>query len=304
MARRLGSTPFQYLLPENLARDETMARSAAALDEVLNSSIAALPQILLHARLARDAGIEEPVGLLPPLSRLAALAGGLATLPGEVLDLLAWQFHVEAYDTAVGLQARRELIFQSILLHRRRGTPWAVTQALATALRVPSSISEWFEYDSEPYFFRIHLDVTGQPVDEKWLQSAFQIIQEYKNVRSWLELLRTAQTITLERHRAAGTLRQHTGSRNVLYFPPAPPVPQNTYTGVGASGATHARVVLAFPEPTQKMSLRSGLATVGITSARLNLFFPPPGQDMTLRTGVAMFGGSLTLICQKEAANG
>ena len=155
MARRLGTTPFRELLPDSLSGDPSIRAAAAALDTVLDATTRAIPGVLLYARLAHDTGFVEPVAMLPPL----------ASLPEPVLDLLAWQLHVEGYEAAVDVAAKRQLIAGSLLLHRRRGTPWAVRTALETALRLPTVIRQWWEYEGRPYFFRVRLDVSdaGRP---------------------------------------------------------------------------------------------------------------------------------------------
>ena len=135
MARRLGSTPFRELLPDSLSGDSSIRAAAAALDTVLDATTRAIPGVLLYARLARDTGSAVSVPMLSPLSRLAALSGGLTSLPEAVLDHLAWQLHVEGYETAVDVAAKRQLIAGSLLLHRRRGTPWAVRMAVASVSR-------------------------------------------------------------------------------------------------------------------------------------------------------------------------
>ena len=115
MARRLGSTPFRELLPDSLSGDPSIRAAAAALDTVLDATTRAIPGVLLYARLAHDTGFVEPVAMLPPLARLSELSGGLASLPEPVLDLLAWQLHVEGYEAAVDLAAKRQLIAGSLL---------------------------------------------------------------------------------------------------------------------------------------------------------------------------------------------
>ena len=194
MARRLGSTPFRELLPDSLSGDASIRAAAAALDTVLDATTRAITGVLLYARLAYDTGFAEPVAMLPPLARLSELSGGLASLPEPVLDLLAWQLHVEGYETAVDVAAKRQLIAGSLLLHRRRGTPWAVRTALEAALHVPATVQQWFEYGGEPYFFRVRLDVSDAGLDETGVTDAMRIIYDYKNVRSWLDCLETVTT--------------------------------------------------------------------------------------------------------------
>ena len=194
MARRLGTTPFRELLPDSLSGDSSIRAAAAALDTVLDATTRAIPGVLLYARLAHDTGFVEPVAMLPPLARLSELSGGLASLPEPVLDLLAWQLHVEGYEAAVDVAAKRQLIAGSLLLHRRRGTPWAVRTALETALRLPTVIRQWWEYEGRPYFFRVRLDVSDAGLDETGVTDAMRLIFDYKNVRSWLDCLETVTT--------------------------------------------------------------------------------------------------------------
>lgn len=85
MARYLGATPFRELLAHSIAADPTVRAAADALDNVLNAAARAVPDVLVYARLARDSGFVDPVPMLPPLTRLAALSGGLRALPEQVL---------------------------------------------------------------------------------------------------------------------------------------------------------------------------------------------------------------------------
>lgn len=195
MARRLGSTPFRELLPDSLSGDPSIRAAAAALDTVLDATTRAIPGVLLYARL-----------------------------PEPVLDLLAWQLHVEGYETAVDLAAKRQLIAGSLLLHRRRGTPWAVRTALEAALHVPATVQQWFEYGGEPYFFRVRLELGGAELDEAAQRNALQLILDYKNVRSWLDYLETASSIPCREHVAVASVSR-TMMRTCFHSPKPPVVP-------------------------------------------------------------------------------
>ena len=50
----------------------------------------------------------------------------LDELPTEILNLLAWQFHVDFFRYDMTNEVKRNLIRQSIAWHRRKGTPQAV----------------------------------------------------------------------------------------------------------------------------------------------------------------------------------
>lgn len=195
MARRLGTTPFRELLPDSLSSDPSVRAAAAALDEVLDATTRAIPGVLLYARL-----------------------------PEPVLDHLAWQLHVEGYEAAVDVAAKRQLIAGSLLLHRRRGTPWAVRTALEAALHVPATVKQWFEYGGEPYFFRVRLELGGAELDEAAQRNALQLILDYKNVRSWLDYLETASSIPCREHVAVASVSR-TMMRTCFHSPKPPVVP-------------------------------------------------------------------------------
>ena len=269
MSKYLGSTPFLELLTRSIAADPTVQRAADALDHMLNAATRAIPDVLVYARLARDTGFIDPVPMLPPLTRLAGLSGSLAELPPEALDLLAWQLHVEGYEAAVNTQAKRELVQMSLLLHRRKGTPWSVKHALQTAFGCPVNLSEWFQYGGKPYFFRVRINISGMEVDCRWLRSVFQLIMDYKNVRSWLECLETEASIPLPESVGVG-LVNHTAARPLLYFPPPPPSPSRRRIGLGAAHATSARPCFHSPfraAPSLPASPR--LAVRAVTRLRL-----------------------------------
>ena len=243
MVKRLGATPFEEILPDSIAADPKILAAAQSLDSVLTNSVKSIPNILVFARLANDSKFINPVPMLAPMIRLADLAGGLNALSPEILDLLAWQLHVESYDAAISLQARREMIQASLLLHRRNGTPWSVRHALETLLRIPAYIRQWFEYRGDPYFFRVRLNISGVYVDLKWLLSAFQIVMDYKNVRSWLEWLETYAVIELEKRTGIG-VGGDSKSRFMLFFPYTPMPEQKTRTGVGIASSMKTRIFL------------------------------------------------------------
>ena len=290
MSRRIGSTPFRDLLAHSIATDPTLRAAADALDQALGRATRAIPQVLLYARLAHDTGFVDPVPMLPPMTRLSELSGGLQELPEATLDYLAWQLHVEGYEAAVSVQAKRELISSSLLLHRRRGTPWAVRHALETALRLPTSISQWFEYQGKPYFFRVRMDVTGAIYDEASANNAVRLIYDYKNVRSWLDHIETFSTHPLPEHTGlAGAGRTMASTR--LYFPMPEAVPLPMRTGLPAFSRTRwgTRLVFPTPEPVGT-AMRSALAGAGRTRTESRLWHPVPrAVRLSARPAVACF---------------
>lgn len=256
-----GFTPFIELVPPSIVEDKTITDAAKALNDALNASAKAVPNILLFARLAHDSCFINPVPMLPTMTRLTDLSGGLKELEPYLLDLLAWQLHVESYDAGISLQAKREMIQSSLLLHRRNGTPWAVRHALETLLRVPATLKEWFNYGGKPYFFRVRLDVSGVFVDVRWLQSAFQIVMDYKNVRSWLEWLETFSSTSMNLKTGIG-VSSNTSAYVDMY---APVTPLLIYRGVAMQSHTQALLKNYTPMP----DLRIFRGTANRTTTRM-----------------------------------
>lgn len=269
MSKRLGQTPFFELLPHSIAADQTVRRIADALDAPLDRLARAIPDLLLFSRLGHDAGTITPARLLPPLERLAALSGALRELPEDVVDMLAWQLHVERYETAASLAAKRAMVFASVILHRKRGTPWAVKYGLETTLQVPAEIAEWFEYGGEPYFFRVTLDVSGTPVDARALENAVKVIFAHKNVRSWLEYLRTKATRRLPFTIGAAAVHQTSVQAFTWRWPFAlESLPARAGTGLCGKSLCQSSLVNRQPEPGE-MSPHPAFTAYSFTRSKI-----------------------------------
>ncbi|MBV8222815.1 MAG: phage tail protein I, partial [Candidatus Eremiobacteraeota bacterium] len=85
----LGRVSFSDLLAPSIAEDPTIKAMAAALDEEFREVTEAIPVVLMLPRLDE---IEDPA----------------------LIDLLAWQMHVDAYDPREPIELRRKLIKESV----------------------------------------------------------------------------------------------------------------------------------------------------------------------------------------------
>lgn len=65
----------------------------------------------------------------------------------QLVDILAWQFHVDFYDPTKPLGFKRNLVQKSITWHMRKGTVALLQEVLDTFWPGGASITEWFEYD-------------------------------------------------------------------------------------------------------------------------------------------------------------
>lgn len=298
MSRYLGNTPFRDLLTHSIASDTTIQNVADTLDLVFNKSVLAIPDVLLFARLAHDSGFINPVPMLSAMERVTELAGGLKELPSEILDLLAWQLHVDGYDTLGSLETKRKMIQMSLMLHRRKGTKWSILNALLTCRNeLPTDITEWFQYNGRPYFFRVHFDVSEHEWVELDARNAFRLIFEYKNVRSWLDYIETKVTRPIKKYCGVGVFSR-TRSRDHLYFESPPPTPVPIHYGLYIDGHTDMRSHIYFsPPPPVKQNIYSGVAIKGKTHLQTVFYFePPPPVSAKVNYGIAIKGFTQTKI--------
>jgi phage tail P2-like protein len=66
----------------------------------------------------------------------------------NLVDILAWQFSVDSYDSKKDLEFRKHLVQQSILWHKTKGTLALVQEVLDTHWPGVSWVEEWYHYMS------------------------------------------------------------------------------------------------------------------------------------------------------------
>lgn len=66
-------------------------------------------------------------------------------LDEQTLDILAYDLHVDWYDHSYPIEVKRQTIKDSVKIHRRLGTKYAVETALG-AVFPGTRVEEWFEY--------------------------------------------------------------------------------------------------------------------------------------------------------------
>lgn len=118
------------------------------------------------------------------------------TVDASALPHLAGQFHIlgEGWQFARNEAEQRNLLKRAIELHRYKGTRWAIQQVLES-LMLSGQITEWFEYGGRPYHFKINVDISEHGIDLGTFDSLVTLVNEYKNVRSHLELLRLSLSV-------------------------------------------------------------------------------------------------------------
>lgn len=116
----------------------------------------------------------------------------------SVIDHLAYQLHVDDYDSGLPIATKRELVKNSIDIHRHKGTPYAVEKAVQTVYS-DSKIAEWFEYGGKPYYFKVTL-ITAPLTGEADITKLVRAINTVKNVRSWLDGIEFIRRINFNKY--------------------------------------------------------------------------------------------------------
>lgn len=107
-------------------------------------------------------------------------------LPEALVDILAYDMHVDWYDYDMPLKVKREVVKNSVRVHKRMGTKYAVETALGSVWP-GSEVEEWFEYGGKPYCFRVKIPITGSSISENQQREGSRKIWFYKNLRSHLD---------------------------------------------------------------------------------------------------------------------
>ena len=234
MSKDLQSTSLLDILPSNLLADKQIHAAARALDDELQKITVATRNALL----------------LPRLDELSE----------EVIDLLAWQWHVDFYEPSMSIETKRQLVRESIAWHRIKGTKAAVEKMTQTVFK-GGVITEWFEYGGEPYHFRI--DVLNAPnMTEENRERLLAVVNASKNTRSWLDELRFQRE-----------------TRNIVYFGEAASIhttyeirpaeisdaQTNARQYIGTAVSTHTAYEV-YPDTVQNAAIDSTYYAGGIGS--------------------------------------
>ena len=83
---------------------------------------------------------------------------------------------------------KRQTIKDSVKIHRKLGTKYAVETALG-AVYPGTKVKEWFEYGGKPYMFKVIIGATDSGVSADRQAAVLERVRFYKNLRSHLEAI-------------------------------------------------------------------------------------------------------------------
>ncbi|MEF3312604.1 phage tail protein I [Paenibacillus sp. GYB004] len=146
------------MLPPNLRADPNIAAAAQSIDGEIQA-------------------LNDKIRKLSYFDRMDSLSE-------EEIEELAWQYHVDFYDPSLPIEQRRELVKNSYAWHKRKGTPSAVEELIATIFG-DGEVQEWFQYGGDPYTFRVI--TSNSSATNEQAQRFIDALNSVKNVRSWLD---------------------------------------------------------------------------------------------------------------------
>jgi phage tail P2-like protein len=153
------SVNFADYLPDALKQDPKMVALANAMAAQLLEASGLIDDVLIYAR------IDE--------------------LPEDLVDILAYDMHVDWYDYSYPLDVKRDLLKTSVRVHRKKGTKYAVEKALG-GLYKDSEVEEWFEYGGEPFHFRVVCDVSANRIVASYSEIV-NAVRMYKRLSAHLD---------------------------------------------------------------------------------------------------------------------
>lgn len=167
-------TDFSQFLPNALAHDEKMVALAKSVAKELLTVSGHLDDVLIYSRFDE--------------------------LPEALVDVLAYDMHVDWYDYTYPLEVKRALVRDSVKVHKRMGTKYAVETAL-NGLWPQSEVEEWFQYGGQPHHFRVVCDVTEQRITASYKQLV-NAVRMYKRLSAHMEsvVYQTRIECTIQTH--------------------------------------------------------------------------------------------------------
>lgn len=121
-------------------------------------------------------------------NNLASLYTRIDDLSEEMLDILAYDFKVDWWDKNYSIEEKRSTLKSSWSVHRKLGTPGAVSRAIS-AIYKNVEILEWWKYNGNSHYFKLLIDTGGVFADYEKLLRLIERVRFYKNKRSLIETI-------------------------------------------------------------------------------------------------------------------
>lgn len=164
--RDIYTVNFADYLPAALKHDPKMRAIAEAVTEKALTVSGEIENVLIYSR------IDE--------------------LPEELIDILAYDMHVDWYDYSFPLKVKRDILKSSVKVHKRMGTKYAVETAIQ-AIYPESRIEEWFDYGGKPFHFKVILNAGDRNLEID-LDDVVKKVNMYKRLSAHMDSINIERT--------------------------------------------------------------------------------------------------------------
>lgn len=164
-------------LPDVLRRNNKLHALAASIAKTLASDVAMVDRVRIY--------------------------NTIDTLPEEVLDALAYDFKIDWWDPGYSVQQKRQILRDNWFIHRHLGTKASLEMAIS-AIYPRTKVLEWFEYNGDPYYFKLLIDISYASITPEQHQQVMERVNYYKNLRSHLDEVEYAMIPEGDSHGYAG----------------------------------------------------------------------------------------------------
>lgn len=246
-------------------------------------SVVALAEALGEVLAVRPAEIER-LRIYPAID----------TLDEPLLDILAHDFKVDWWDPEYSLEEKRRTLKDSWRVHRLLGTRAAVEMAIS-AIYPHTKVLEWFEYDGDPYHFRLDINITNDSIDSAKQRRVLERLNFYKSLRSHNDGVTYFVEAQPAIARAVSTVAALQESTHVLLTLPVPIIKPVSIARIGVVTGLweSAETRLELPTPTIR---RTASARVGVATGLWEAFTAsavltiPPIQSAVIARAMASAG--------------
>ncbi len=157
---------FIELLPESLQKNKDVIKLSGIIDNHLKNIDNIIDKLTIYASLENN------------------------KLDEQYVDALAYTFHLlanESYRFANTVERKRELVRSALILHKTKGTKYAVERVCNILELKQAKIIEWFKDNSEPYTFKINANAFDG-LNQETIRLLYVMVGEFKNVRSHISV--------------------------------------------------------------------------------------------------------------------
>lgn len=117
-----------------------------------------------------------------------AIFSAIDTQDEEILDLLAFDLHIDVYNKNWDIEKKVQACLNSIMWHFYKGTTGVLCD-VAKSLYGSARVQEWWEYNGLRRHFKIFFDLENEEINQDKFNELLTQCEKYKNLRSKLDAI-------------------------------------------------------------------------------------------------------------------